>query len=596
MGNWIEINPNELIPADLIKSFEGGNTVYKQYLQFTQEAINATRAVQKLLTTPPPDVLQLVTKTITAAVRGLLQSGKIHILFIPMGKIYPVTVNKGLPSTYNDMGEYFGATPEDMAKNVDPNAAAAYEQAIAEGGGNAGFLQTFTSSLMDELDPNRPQYLRPDDAVIMLVVLAGSPTFDGAINAASGLNRIFQPKGNNDLAARTLPIPTGLRVKTIGIPTETLIGVRLDWELPATSTTSPFFPGVFTSVKRYAVIRSTSDRIVAARTVLDLFPTQSLTKGLESTDSEKSHKVIEISSARTSTCIDNSELDATKTYYYTLAWELNITENGITTTLPFDKLSSIVKTQPRITTPTQNAVPPDWIASPAPLDLIPGLAQQTMILLERLEVLSTRSIGIPALLNTSLDLLTQNIEKGIKRIDEITRQIGLLSVAFSQPFPQLYSTFISGVGGNAKLIADLALRLSDPTDDSRPPFDGGEYTMGICAVAGGPRLPDLKPISDLLNSLFQSPQATSPLVSVLDDIEATVAATEAIVFGEDLQPLPINEDGTITTPTGNVLPSEIDPLTGLVKTPYRPIIGEDGQALESMDPGNPVAGNPNPCS
>lgn len=597
MSNWVALNPNEIIPTALLTSFQAGGDAYSQYLELLKASIDSAKALQTLLSPSTPDILQEVTKAIVDVVEGFLQAGKIHVLFVPIGKIYPVAINAGLPSTLIDMGEYFGATKEDMDKNTDPAAAEAYGAAITDGGGNAGFLQAFTASLMDELDPARPQYLQPNDAVTMLVVLAGSASFSNVVKAARGLNRIFLPKGNDDLAARTLPIPQGLRAKVIGVPNDNRIGVRLDWDVPPLTFSSPYFPGSYTQVKRYAVIRSTSDFIASATTVLDLFNTTNLTAGLESGDKAKSHKVIAVGSGKTSTWIDNSDLDATKSYYYAVAWELEISDNGIVTVLPFDKLSGAVKTRPKATTPSQNAVPPDWHALPSPLEAIPGLAQQVQVLLERLKALSTRPIGAPALLGASLDVLTKNLERQIERIDAITQQIALLNVSFSQPLPQLYATSITGVGGNAKLVADLAARLFDTADPNHPPFVNGEYVTGVCLVAGGPRLPDLSAVTNLLNTLFAPSRPTNPLVTVLDDVEATVAAAEAYVFGPDLKALPYNDDGTVTTPDGdNVDPTTIDPTTGLVVTPTRPVIGNDGTPLDPMDPNNPTAGNSNPCS
>jgi hypothetical protein len=349
-------------------------------------------------------------------------------------------------------------------------------------------------------------------------------------------------------------------------------------------------------VKRYAVIRSTSDLVVSASTVLDLFATTNLTEGLTSTDKAKAHKVIAVGSGRTSSWIDNSNLDATKTYYYAIAWEIELVDNGTSTILPFDKLSGFAKTRPKATTPSQNACPPDWHALSAPLKVIPSLAQQTEVLLERLQALSTRPMGSANLLGASLDVLMNNLEKQATLIDNITHQIAQLNIAFSQPMLGLYSTMISGTGGNAKLVADLSTRLFDPTDPNRPPFNNGEYVTGVCVVAGGPRLPDLSAVMALLNSLFAPPRAKDPLVTALDAVEATIAAAETLVFGPDLKPLPVNADGTVTTPKGNVDPSTIDPLTGQVTVPVRPVIGEDGTPLDPMDPGNPTAGNPNPCT
>jgi hypothetical protein len=592
MSDWSSLKTDDIVPSALIESFELGTDAYRKYLETVQATIALANLAKNALSPSTPSVLQAAVQAVVDIVEGFLQTGKIHVLFIPIGKVYPRKINSELPASLRDVAEYFGVDEKILA--APTYAVQAYGNALTGNGGNAGFLKTFVESLMDERDPNRPQYTQPNDAVAMQVILTGAHSFSGAMKAASALNRIFTIKADSDLAARRLPTPQNLRAKVIGVPTDTRMGVRLDWTSPPVKFSSKYFPGSFTRVKRVAIIRSTDPRIRSKTSVMDHFPTQDLTAGLESTDG--AHKVIGVTSGATTTWIDNEALDVSKTYYYGLAWELEVAETGALTTLPFDKLSSVVKVNMKTPSPTQVSVLPDWRSLPAPLDLIPNLSQQSKVFLERLKAQANRANGTQALLAGALDNLSKNLTRQVKQVDDMAQQLALLNEMFSVPIPALYTTSITGIGGNAKLVSELAARLFNPDDPDRPMFNAGEYTMGICVVAGGPRIPDLSAVTDLLSSLFSSPDPTDPFFDVLEDIEATVGAIEDYVFNPSMQAYPQNPDGTIETPDGPVDPSTIDPNTGNPIPPVLPVTAEDGDPVATMDPANPNAGDTDAAS
>ncbi len=160
MSNWTTLKPSDIVPPDLLKSFELGSDAYKTYLSIVRATIATSKATQALLSPSGPNILKTVVQAIVDVVEGFLQTGKVHVLFIPMGKITPVPISKNLPSSLTDMAEYFGIPQETLTENAPLNAARAYGEGLTGNGGNAGFLQTFIASLMDELDPNRPQYLQ----------------------------------------------------------------------------------------------------------------------------------------------------------------------------------------------------------------------------------------------------------------------------------------------------------------------------------------------------------------------------------------------------------------------------------------------------
>ena len=104
-------------------------------------------------------------------------------------------------------------------------------------------------------------------------------------------------------------------------------------------------------------------------------------------------------------------------------------------------------------------------------------------------------------------------------------------------------------GGIKSWMSELAKRLSDPTDTSRPPFDtGSELVAGIVIVAGSPSPEKLAPITALLTLLFGG-SADNPLLSAINSIEQLAATASAISFNSGMQPGPATES-TSAAPSG----------------------------------------------
>jgi hypothetical protein len=192
---------------------------------------------------------------------------------------------------------------------------------------------------------------------------------------------------------------------------------------------------------------------------------------------------------------------------------------------------------------------------------------------------------VEALTNT-LEMLEQNVTRFATQISQLNTQAKRLNAMFNVPLPSLHATSIAGVGGNAFLMGELAKRLNDKTDPNRPPFDQNQYVMGICIVAGGPRQADIQPIIDFLGALFGTEEPANPLLDVLTSLDAVVDAQETFVFGPDMTQYRV----TTESPT---LPSDIDPTTGLPYVIPKPVIADDGTAVDTLDPKNPDAGKTN---
>jgi hypothetical protein len=592
--SWFAASPKAFVPSEVSAGVSATADLIGEYLDAARRGLALARLYQKSLGADAPDVLGTLVKAITDTVEGLLQAGRVHVLFVPMAKVIPPGAqDPGLPPTLADLGPALGFSFKEAGLALSRGAHDGYARLVGGQGGNAGFFTTFLQSLTDVLDPNRPQYDSPRDAVIMTVLMAGAPTFAETIEVAAAINRIFRPAGNSDLTARTIPTPQNLRAKVIAVPKAAGMGVRLEWDAPPERYALPFFPGVDIRVARYAVIRSTSAAAMAARSVTDFFSTRDLKLGTTSDDQAKASKVIAIGSGDNASYVDDDRLEPSKTYYYSVAWEVEITENGKTSRFRFDKISNVAKTRTATPHQTQTGLPPDWTAYGSLLELVPDLSLQAKTMLEQLRVVGDRSRGAASRVGRALDLADAQLAATLARVDELNAAVKRFAAALAQPLPSLHATTIEGVGGNAFLIGELAARLGDAADPHRPPFDDHEYVMGLCIVGGGPRLADIKPVADFLKAIFHPPDATNPLVGVLAVLDDVVGQQEA-TFGADLRPLPVNTDGTVTLPDGTTVdPATIDPTTGRPAPAPTQVLGEDGIPVGTQDPNNPNAGDTN---
>jgi hypothetical protein len=570
MTAWSTVNPNQLLPDPLVNAVDVLTGVISSALEGAADALS----LPSFPSLPSPlSAAAAVINTILDTIQELLKGGKIHTLVIPIAKTIPRQPAPALPPTLEDLQNALAVS----LGPTDTTAADAYANMIQRTGGNAGFYSAFAESLMDPADPNRPQYDEQTDAVAMAVLLVGAPRYAEITSAASMLDQLTLPRSGNGTAARTVPIPQNMRARVVGSSTAPSVGVRLDWDVPQQTYTSPYFPGVSTSVNRYAVIRSTDPKAQSARSVLDFFPTQALTEGM----TNGLNKVISIGSGRGAAFLDTETLKPDVPVYYCVAWENTTTENGTASTLPFDRISNVVKAEVKAPPPPQTGRSPDWVATGSAIEAFPPLARAAQTLIEETRVLVTSSGTSPtSRLSDAMKLTTDAAARLSARATELLNDVTRLSTSLSRPIPSLYVTQMSSAsGGNAFLMKELAKRLGDTSDPTRPPFDNGEYVCGVCFVAGAPRLADLAATIAFFDALFGSADAANPLMGLLDAIDTAVTQAEAAVFGPDMQPLP---PGTV-----------VDPTTGKPLAPSTPVIAADGAAVATESPANPNAGDTN---
>lgn len=608
-NNWQAIDLSHFMPPEIPQAVSSLTNVVDTFLGLYKEAIDAAKVYQASLNSGGPDILGTLVQALVDVVQGLLQAGKVHALFVPIPKHFPQAgQNLTVAPTLDDMALELGFDLQQAAITFSSGANTAYTDLIGNRGGNASFFRTVAESLNDVFDLNRPMYFSEGDAVAMTVLLCGAPSFSGLVEVAGAFNRLFRPQANSDLTSRLVPVPQNLRATVVGLPTATRIGVRLQWDAPQTTFDSPYFPNVNMRVTKYAVIRSTDPKIASSpQSVLDFFSTRDLKVGLTSDDKAHVSKVIAIGSGSNSSYVDDDDtLDKDHTYFYCVAWQVAVEENGVTKTLNYDRVSNVVKTRVRAAVPGQ-ATPPDWAAYGSMLDLVPELAVQVNILLEQIKALSDRQTGgASGSVSTALTLIEKNIDEFMRRLDDLNARVKRFNAIISEPLPALFSTTITGIGGNTFLLGELAARLADTSDPNRPPYDDNEYVLGVCLVAGGPRMPDIQPVVDFLQSLFQPPDPKSPIYIAINAVGDVVSSQEQYVFGPNLQAYPTNADGTVQIPAGTVLPdgtvvpaggmavdpATIDSHTGLPQVATNPVIADDGTPIAATDSRSPYTGDP----
>lgn len=571
MTAWNKVDPNQLLPDPLVNAVKALTDVISGALSDAADALS----LPSFPSLPSaPSTTATVINAVLDTLQALLKGGKIHTLVVPIAKTIPRQPAPALPPTLDDL-------QNTLALSLGPSdtvAADAYANMIKRTGGNAGFYSAFAESLMDPADPNRPQYDHQTDAVAMAVLLVGASRYSSITSAASMLDQLTLPRGGNGTAARTVPIPQNMQARVVGSSTAPNVGVRLDWDVPLTAYTSPYFPGVSTSVNRYAVIRSTDPKAQSARTVLDFFPTQALTEGM----TNGRHKVISIGSGRGSAFLDaDSSLKPGVPVYYCVAWETITTENGAKATLPFDRVSNVAKVEVKAPPPPQTGKSPDWVATGSAIEAFPPLARAAQVLIEETRVLVASAGTSPtSRLSDAMKLSASASARLSARATELLNDVTQLSTTLSRPIPSLYVTQMSSAtGGNAYLMSELAKRLGDTSDPSRPPFDNGEYVCGVCFVAGAPRLADLASTIAFFEALFGPADAANPLMGLLAAIDTAVTQAEAAVFGPDMRPLPA---GTV-----------VDPLTGKPPAADTPVTADSGTPVATDSPDNPNAGDTN---
>lgn len=568
-NNWKTLKIDGFLPADIGGAIGSLETLVSGYLdQYTP-----TKKLSSLfgtITANPNDIKTKIADALLKAAKGLLDSlintGKIQVLYLPIPK--PISGGSG-PGLFNIANE----------NTVSATARELYMRAIDANTdlGNSGFYRRFVDSLTDVGDINRPQYT-DTDYVACTALVAGSNNFSTLIRATLTFDNIFNT-GSESLVNRVLPIPQNLKTGVISLPGLSKTGIKLDWDALENGYSPEYFPVTITPL-RTAIIRSTSVDAPKARTVFDLFETQTLKKGLKSGDGKT--EVVDIVSGALNTYTDKTELKSGTVYYYMLAWELSIVDALESDTITWDKLSNVTKLASIEPTEPPGSIKPDWKSIKSPMALIPGVEKQLNTALDQLTNLLTKNRGAASSFLRQAALLEATIQRHKDALNKLNFQAkklrGVLSLNSA-----ISTTSFSGLGGNKFLIEELGNRLFDFEDTSRPGFDSAEYVMGVVIVVGGPNEGAVAGTLSLLNLLFGSSTANKPLLDAIDSLGDIITDEETKVFGPDMKTkVPKN---TVDPLTGEVT-ATIDTNTGKNKPSSAPVTFSDDFTVTPSDASN----------
>jgi len=607
---WGKLSLSQVIPSEATDAIKGVGDIAKTISDALNLALDLAKTEARLVSSGNNvDLVGVAVSALTATIEGLLQAGKLHVLFVPVPRSLPaapttITLPPNLTDymaglgfswqetkiSFSEATAQTGTTVTADSKNVTgtsvTSANNAYAQLMSTGtGGNKGFYRTVASAMYDLKDPNRPAYESPGDYIACAALVAGTTSFYEVLQTAAAFNAVFRPPSGG-LARSTVPVPANLKVMTTTLPRSQKMGVRLDWDPPRATFSSPYFPGVSMRVTKYAVIRTTDKTANNAHNVIDLLGTSALTEGLVVGNT----KVVAIGSGGNASYVDEGILEVSKDYYYCVAWKVTLTEGGKDKELPWDLVSAVRRVDTRRIPPNSRGVPPDWTAYGSAIDVVPDVS---VSIKTALATLQARATGASS--NTVIDALTalqKNTTALVSKITTLSGKIQALTTAL-QSVPSVYATEFHGVGGDAFLLGELAIRLTDATDKSRPPFDGNEYVIGVVIVAGGPRQADVSPAISFLNSMFGTTtntpgastlvapstpiglsitpqgQQRSALSLALSAIEPIITQAEQIAFSDDLKAAPS------ASITANAAPKNA--------------FAENMLSVDSTDPANPRA-------
>ena len=631
-GSWHALNLNKIVPQDILSLISSAASMLDDYLKVALVAINVAEAAEEVFAVTVAavaDAYGVLVKGLVDIIEGFLQAGKVHLLFIPIPKQLGkdgVATPPTVPSTLNEIAYSLGMslTDSDVAGLKEANdlaylaaalpavaaqygdAADPYAQLRNKGtGGNAGFFNTFLASLYDQADPNRPMYVSPGDAVGCTVILAGAASVADMLKVANAFTRLFHPNASAGLASRLVPTPQNVRTTVIAAPAAKKMAVQISWDPAKPSFDTPYFPSASVRVQQYALIRSTSPKAMNARHVLDLFATADLVEGLTSIDADKSSQVIAIGAGTYNIYVDSSPLDPTKTYYYCVAWQVEVVEGTAETLLPWDLLSTVSKANMRRVPVGTRGTPPDWTAVGSAIDVIPTVSVVIRTLLAQVSAIGNRATSGPgAVVSAGLEALKANVQALTNRVIDINATIQRIAAMFKEELPALYATEFHGLGGVPYIVQELSRRLGDTSDTSRPPFDSNEYVLGVVIVAGGPRMPDIQAAVDLLGLLFGSPSVDSPLYTTLASMDGLINHLEERILRPDLvtpvlapNGLPVDPGDPASSPqsvaTYTAAGGNIDPATGLPVVVPAQVIANDGTGTTTSSPTNPNIGATN---
>ncbi len=528
-NSWHSFEPTQFFPAPIQRAVAAIDTAFGAVAKATGVVEKALKLASKLAktasTNPVETVLRTAVNQIDGYIEGILGNTQCHAIVIPIRK-----------QVQRRTAVQAGGLDDHLSAN-EP-AAAFVQNALIGTAGPGVFYRTLIESVGDAGDINRPDF-PADYAVVGACVLAGAESLADLQVPFRLFSSLFV--GNQRIApsANTLPVVKGLRVTPAALRGGT--GVVLRWEALAPVYNVPLFSDDVIIAKEIFLIRTSAPFTTGWTSWGDLFnDVEPGDTGLPEKGESKVIARLRNHGAVVGYTDTDNLLDPKKTYYYAACVRYTV-DNVIQ---PMGVLSNVVRvTRTNPSPSTRQATPPDWIATPTLMAMFPPLHEvvnQVRLGISRLGSFTTSNTGAQQLLNQTISQIQRLVAQWEATVAQTTEVTDRLQALTSSAAPSgMYATVISkSTGGMDGWLAELARRMSDTTDTSRPQLSDQSMVVGFVLVAGAPRLPDLSAILALLQLFFGS-HPKNPLFDVLRTLDGapgapvTVPAVPAPILGYD---------------------------------------------------------------
>ena len=556
----------------LLKGVQKANDGLEVALLATEKTLKAARVFAELAATNPIEAaLRAAIQEIEDFITGIAAQTNAHALFIPIQKRYSGSgfLERGdrfSLESWLDKAAGEGTYTRDVLRYNTPETINFINHAPSAIGGNAGYWRTFILSLNDAGDYARPLF--PENyAVAGVALIAGAKTL-GVLGPIIDIIKSFLFAGTRaNLMARILPVPRDLKARLIPVPDRQIMGVQLDWlPVPPVVIRNIFSTENF-KIHDILVIRSTSPLIRQQfewAQNFDFIPPplgkdDDVVTQHEINEEYETNLIAQIKNTGfIGRYVDTVPLEEDKPYYYALALLYSIDGE----LQPVSSLSNVAVVYFRnIMSQTRMSEPPDWFMTPSLIQLFPILNS----LVGEMKLFIAKTMTRTTSNNGPANLILQLIE----HIQMLVMDAKLLSArlkANERRRQNIVNIERAGIrttnievptGGIQAWGQELARRLSDTSDPSRPPYDHDEYVAGVIILAGAPRLPMLRPFRELLERFFGE-DLPGPLQEVVRTFDRP-GEVRAHTFDDKLRPTR-NADDVVTARPPSKKPQAFDPV------------------------------------
>jgi len=536
MANWKKLSTNKLAPPALQKillGVEKTNAAFKTALRVTQAKLHIAKVFARIAAANPVEAaLRTALQEIEDFLTGLAANTAAHAIMIPIQKQYTgidflESFDRfSLESVFDKVANE-GSYTRDVLRTNTPATISFINHATNATGGNHGYWRTFMLSLYDTGDAARPLF-PPNYAVAGVSVIMGANSLSLLMPLMDIFNQLLFMGTRGSLSSRILPMPRNLRGLVIPMPDKQELGVQLDWDPIPLVILRPGFTSEQFQVKNILVIRSVDPNLrqrfgwaqnfdFIPSVLTDADPT---VKDWEIDPDAETQVIAQLKNTGfVFRYVDRVPLKEGRAYYYALA--VIYTLGGVLQ--PVSNLSNVetIYYNGRAR-PSSRGEPPDWFMTPTAVQLFPVLYSiigEAKIFISKMLARTTSNNGVVNLilqLIAQVDLLLIEARRISFLLNQLANRIKLLS---TMETAGVRTTNIEvPAGGIQAWGAELARRLADESDPSRPPYDHNELCAGFIIVAGAPRLPELRAFRELLSLFFGDDKPTSlrEVLEILD--------------------------------------------------------------------------------